>query len=91
MKSKILIASAVLLGSSVVMAAPVQAHDNNLWPLYGLTGLILYDNITSHHHDRHKHRYYDDHRGQYKHRRHHSYGRQSGHNYRQRDKHRRYR
>ncbi|MDJ0806289.1 MAG: hypothetical protein QNJ78_05590 [Gammaproteobacteria bacterium] len=91
MKSKVLIASAVLLGTSIATAAPVQAHSgHDLWPLYGLTGLILYDSLSSHHHH-HKHRYYDDNRGQYRHRRHHSHGRYDRHEYRHRDKHRRHR
>ncbi|MEN8178253.1 MAG: hypothetical protein ABFS39_06480 [Pseudomonadota bacterium] len=93
MKSKVLIASAVLLGASVAVAAPAQAHDshNDLWPLLGLPGLILYDSLSSHHRDYQKHRYYDDHRGQYRHRRQHSHGRHGGHDYRDRDNHRRHR
>ena len=85
MKSKVLIASAVLLGASIAVAAPVQAHDSHhdLWPLYGLTGLILYDAYSSNHHH-HKHHYYDDHRGRYRYRRDYSYGR-PGHKHRHND------
>lgn len=90
-KSKILIASAVLLGSSFAMAAPAQAHElpDPLWPLYGLTGIILHD--ATRHHDHYKHRYYDDHRDQYRHRRHHSYGWDDRHDRHDRDNPRRHR
>ena len=85
MNTKVMLVSAILLGASVVVA-PVQAHQNHndLWPLHGLTGLILYDAYSSHHHH-HKHRYYDGDRGHYnyRYRRHHS----DGFKHRSRDKH----
>ena len=60
MKSKILIASAVLLGASVAVAAPVQAHStHDHLPLYVLTGLALYGAYTSHDHHHH-HGHHDD-------------------------------
>lgn len=85
MKSKILIASAVLLGASVAVAAPVQAHStHDHLPLYVLTGLALYGAYTSHDH----HHHHGHHRGHYAPRRysssygyssHHGHGPKHGH------------
>lgn len=75
MKSKVLIASVVLLGASVAVAAPAQAHDEH-WPLYALTGLALVGAYSSHHHN-HGHGHYGGHRGHYAPRRH-----SSSHGYR---------
>ncbi len=76
MKSKVLIASAVLLSASVVAAAPAQAHDDH-WPLYALTGLALVGAYTSHHHN---HGHSGHHHGHYAPRRYSSsYGYSSGH------------
>ena len=87
MKSKTLLVSTLLLASSVVVAAPAQAHDsyNDLWPLYGLTGLILLDSYSYHHHP---HRYYDAPRYRHGHVRDYSYGRpvKHGHHYDDRDR-----
>ena len=72
-----LLLSVALSGASLGFAAPVQAHHthNDVWPNYGLTGLILWNYESSHHHHYGKNRYYDDYRLRYKHRRHRSYGR----------------
>ncbi len=87
MKSKTLIISAVLLAASVAVAAPVQAHDRHtdLWPLYGLTGLILLD-AYSHDHHHHKHYYRDGPRYRHEYRRNYSYGRPGKHGHRQNDR-----
>jgi len=75
MNTRNMIAGIVLLSANLVVA-PVQASDrhHDLWPLYGLTGLVLYDAHSNHHQN--KHRYYDDDWGHHnnKRRRHHSYG-----------------
>jgi hypothetical protein len=80
MKSKMLIISAVLLAASVAVAGPVQAHDRNddLWPLYGLTGLILLD-AYSRDHRHHRHYYYDGPRYRHEYRRDYSYGQPGRH------------
>jgi len=80
MKSKLLLISAVVLAASVAVAAPVQAHDRygDLWPLYGMTGLILLDSYSYNHHH-HKHHYYDGPRYRHEHHRGYSYGRPGKH------------
>jgi len=57
MKSKLAIATVILLGASAI-TSPVQA-DDDLWPLYGLTGLILIDSIYDHR-DHYRYHDYDD-------------------------------
>ena len=75
MKSKMLLIGAVAMVASVAVAAPVQAHDrhSDLWPLYGLTGLILLDSYAHEHHH-HKHYYYEGPRYRHEHRRDYRYG-----------------
>lgn len=85
MKSKTLLIGAVLLGASVAVATPVQAHDSDLWPLYGLTGLILLDSY-SHDHHHHKHHYYGGPRYRYERHRHYSYGQPAKHRHRHDDR-----
>jgi len=75
MKSKLLLIGTVALAASVAVAAPVQAHDNDLWPLYGLTGLILLDAYSHEHHHHHRgYYYYDAPRYRHEHRRDYGYG-----------------
>ena len=78
-KVKALLFSTVLAGASVGFTAPVQAHHDHdeLWPYYGLLGLVLLNSYSSHHHS--KHHYYDNHRPHYRHRRHHSRGHKGHH------------
>jgi hypothetical protein len=85
MKSKLLLIGTVALATSMVFAAPVQAHDNDLWPLYGLTGLILLDSY-SHNHRHHRHYYYDAPRYRHEHRRDYSYGRPGKYRHRHNDR-----
>ena len=75
-KARVLLLSVVLSGASVGFAAPMQAHHihDDVWPDYGMTGLILLHSYSPHHHHG-KHRYYGDYRPHYKHRRDQSYGR----------------
>jgi len=84
MKSKTLLIGAVALAASVAAAVPAQAHDNDLWPLYGLTGLILLDSY-SHEHRHHRHHYYNGPRYRHEYRRDYSYGRPGKHRHRHDD------
>ena len=73
-KVKALLLSTVLAGAMVGLAAPAQAHHDHeeLWPYYGLLGLVLLNSYSSPHHS--EHRYHDNHRPNYGHRRHNSRG-----------------
>jgi hypothetical protein len=90
MKSKMLLTGALVLAASVAVAEPVRAHGSHsdLWPLYGLTGLILLD-AYSHEHHHHKHHYYSEPGYRYE-RRHYSYGHPGKYRHRH-EKHGRYR
>jgi hypothetical protein len=87
MKSKMLLFGTALMAASVAVAAPVQAHDryNDLWPLYGLTGLILLDSYSDHHHH-HKRHYYGGPRYRHEYRRDYSYGHPTKHRHRYDDR-----
>ena len=84
MNSKILLASSVLLGASLAVS-PVQASDDDdLWLLYGLTGIVLYERGHHDHgyygHEHHEHEHHDH--GYYGHEQHEHHG--HGHKSKQR-------
>ncbi len=81
-KARALLLSIVLTAANVGFAAPVRAHHahDDLWPYYGLMGLVLLNAYSSHQHS--EPRYYHNHRPYYKHRRHYSHGHKKHHRHR---------
>ena len=88
MNSKMLLAGSVLLGASLAVSTVQASDDDDLWLLYGLTGIVLYDVVANNryrdHHDYYRprhHYYYNDDWGyrDYGHRRDYSYGHRRHH------------